>query len=142
MTQRDLPEGYTLDDDVSRIDVDAVHRFISTESYWGLGRARSVTELALAGSARMVGLYAPDGALVGFGRVISDTQTFAWLADVYVLEAHRGAGRGTALARELVDGSDFPQVRWILATRDAHDLYRKVGFGAPSDKIMERPTSG
>src|SRR5262249_53242283 len=86
--RREPGDGYALDDDPSRIDVDAVHAYIGGESYWGRGRPRDVVERAVAGSHRVVGLY-HDGAQVGFARAVSDGATVAYLADVYVLAAHR-----------------------------------------------------
>ena len=106
-----LPEGYELDDDPGRIDVDAVHRFV-TEAYWAKGRSRQVVAAAIAGSARVVGLY-HHGEQVGFARVVSDGQVIAYLADVYVLEKHRGHGLGQAVAQAAVEGSDLRRCRWL-----------------------------
>jgi GNAT superfamily N-acetyltransferase len=138
MTRRALAGGYELDDDPARIDADAVHAYLSGESYWARGRDRAVSDELLVGATRVVGLYAPDGAMVGFARAVSDRHTFAYLGDVFVLEPHRGGGRGTALVRETIDESPFPHVRWLLGTLDAHGLYRKLGFGEPSARVMER----
>jgi ribosomal protein S18 acetylase RimI-like enzyme len=135
---RELPGGFELDDDPERIDVDAVHAFISTESYWGLGRAREPIERAVAGSTRVLGLYL-DGRQVGFARAISDGATLAYLADVYVLAQYRGRGLGFELVREIVENS-FGEVRWMLNTADAQGLYTKLGFteGKPPYPLMER----
>jgi hypothetical protein len=121
MGRRELPGGFELDDDPERIDVDAVHRFISEESYWGGGRPRALVERAIRGSARVVGLYR-DGAQVGFARAISDGAIVAYLADVYVLAEHRG----------LVDNGPHQELTWLLHTADAQGLYIKLGFGSPS----------
>ena len=96
--------GFELDDDLGRVDVDAVHEFIANESYWGRGRSREATAAAIAGARRVLGLY-HDGALVGFARAVSDGATVAYLADVYVLSPHRGRGLGLELVREMIDGS-------------------------------------
>lgn len=138
MTIRALADGYELDDDPTRIDVDAAHAYLSGESYWAKGRERAVMDDLVREATRVVGLYDPDGAMVGFARAIADRHTFAYLADVYVLDAHRGRGLGVELVREMVEGSDYPHIRWMLGTLDAHGLYRKVGFGEPSERIMER----
>ncbi len=144
--RRELAGGFELDDDRARIDIDAVHRFISTESYWGLGRARETIERAIAGSTRVVGLYrddgSPSGEQAGFARAISDGVSLAYLADVYVLAPYRGRGLGLELVRELVERS-FGEVRWMLHTADAHGLYEKLGFsdGKPPYPLMERPAS-
>ena len=136
--RRELDGGFELDDDRSRIDVDAVHTFISTESYWGLGRPRERVERAIDGSTRVVGLYR-GSEQVGFARAVSDGATVAYLADVYVLAAHRGRGLGLELVREILDGS-FGDVRWMLHTADAQGLYAKLGFveGQPPYPLMER----
>ncbi len=136
--RRELAGNYELDDDRARVDLDAVHAFISRESYWGLGRSRELVERAIAGSRRVVGLYR-DGRQVGFARAVSDGVTVAYLADVYVLSEHRGRGLGTELVRELVEGS-FPRVCWLLHTADAQTLYAKLGFAEQRSpqRLMER----
>ncbi len=138
MTITSLPDGYELDDDPARVDVDAAHAYLGGESYWAKGRAFEVTEAVVRGAARVVGLYAPDGSMVGFARATSDFHTFAYLGDVYVLEAHRGRGLGVELVRTMIDGSSFWHVRWLRGTLDAHSLYEKLDFGPPSERIMER----
>jgi GNAT superfamily N-acetyltransferase len=122
------------------VDLDAVHAFISRHSYWGAGRSRETMARAIAGSSRVVGLYR-DGEQVGFARAISDRATIAYLADVYVLPAHRGRGLGLELVREVIDGEPVLDVRWLLHTADAQRLYGKLGFTAdpPEYGVMERP---
>jgi GNAT superfamily N-acetyltransferase len=88
-------------------------------------------------AARVVGLY-HDGEQVGFARVISDGHVQSYLADVFVLPDHRGAGRGIELVRFAVDDGPFAGTKWLLHTADAHGLYRKLGFGAPTERVMER----
>ncbi len=148
--RRGLPGGYELDDDVARIDIDAVHRYLSEESYWAAGRPREVVEDLVRRASRVVGLYysglgdrinpVPETVShqVGFARVFSDGHTLAYLADVYVLPEHRGDGRGVELVREAVEGGDLAPVRWLLHTKDAHTLYERFGFGPPSERVMER----
>lgn len=139
MTIRALEGGYELDDDPARVDIDAATAYLGGESYWAKGRTRGVMEQLVREATRVVGTYAPNGDMVGFARAVSDRHTFAYLADVYVLDGHRGRGLGVELVRETVERSGFPNVRWMLGTLDAHDLYRKFGFREPSDRIMERP---
>ena len=133
----DLGDGYELDDDPSRIDVDAVHRYLSTESYCAAGRRREVTEALVRGASRVVGLY-HDGVLVGFSRTVSDGHVHSYLADVFVRPAHRGRGLGVELVRFTVDDGPFASTRWLLHTADAHGLYEKSGFTAPGGRLMER----
>jgi GNAT superfamily N-acetyltransferase len=137
--RRSLGGGFELDDDPGRIDLDAVHAFLSGESYWARGRSREVMERAIAGSARVVGLYR-GGDQAGFARAVSDGATFAYLADVFVLAEHRGRGLGLELIREIVDGGPHAEVRWLLHTADAQRLYAKLGFaeGPPPHPQMER----
>jgi GNAT superfamily N-acetyltransferase len=134
--KRALENGYELDDDPARIDVDAVHAFIST-AYWAEGRPRSEVARLVAEAQRVVGLY-KDGEQVGFCRCASDGTSFAYLADVYVLPEHRGQGLGVELVREMVEGSPYTHVKWLLHTRDMHALYAKLGFGEPGERLMER----
>ena len=137
--RRALADGYELDDDRARIDVDYVFHFLSVVSYWALGRPRAVVERSLAGSARVLGVYRGD-AQVGFARVISDGAVFAYLADVFVDEGHRGRGLGWALIREAVDGGAHRDLSWRLDTSGAQALYAKLGFRerVPPPAHMER----
>jgi GNAT superfamily N-acetyltransferase len=136
--KRELADGYELDDDPNRIDIDAVHAFISGESYWGQGRPRSTVERVIRKADRVVGLY-KDGAQIGFCRAVTDEGArIAYLADVYVLADHRGHGLGLELVREMVDNGPLAENTWLLHTRDMHRLYAKVGFGPPGERLMER----
>lgn len=135
--RRTLPGGFELDDDPARIDVDAVHRFLSTESYWAKGRSRATVERLVREAQRVVGLY--DGERqIGFTRTVSDGVSFSYLADVYVLPEYRGRGLGVELVRETVENGPYASRKWLLHTTDAHGLYVKVGFGPPSEKVLER----
>jgi GNAT superfamily N-acetyltransferase len=122
--------GYTVSTDPARLDVEMVHRFLSEESYWAKGRTRDVTERAIANSLPF-GVYLGDEQ-VAFARVVTDTITFAWLADVFVLPEHRGAGVGKLLVEAVLGDSRFAGMkRWFLGTADAHELYRRYGFSEP-----------
>lgn len=131
-------DGYEISGDKSRLDLDVIHAFLA-QSYWAAGIPRAVVERAIAG-ALCVGIYHSERQ-VGFARVITDGATFAYLADVFVLEGHRGRG----LAREMLQVLfSQPQLqglrRFMLATKDAHGLYEQFGFTALSNpgRIMER----
>ena len=135
--RRDLADGIELDDDPSRIDVDAVHDFLSNHAYWATGRPRETVERTVREASRVVGLYA-DGRQIGFARAFTDGVAAVYLADVYVVPEFRRRGLGVELVREMVERSPWPHLKWLLHTRDAHELYRRVGFGAPSERAMER----
>lgn len=135
--RRELGDGYELDDDPSRIDRAAVHRYLSEESYWARGRAREVQDELIDNAARVVGLY-HEGRQIGFTRTLSDGHAQSYLADVYVLEAHRGRGLGLELVRFSVDDGPFAATKWFLHTADAYDLYRKFGFAEPGPRALER----
>lgn len=134
---RTLEGGYELDDDPGRIDVDTVHDYLANHSYWAEGRPRATVERLVREATRVVGLYA-DGRQVGFARAFSDGVALAYLADVYVLPEHRGRGLGVELVHEMIEKGPLAGVKWILHTRDAHDLYRRFGFGEPSERVLER----
>lgn len=136
--RRELGDGYELDDARDRIDVETVHAEL-TASYWATGRSLGSVRRLVARATRVVGLY-HDGRQIGFSRVVSDDETFAFLFDVYVHPDHRGRGLGVELVREAVDRGPQRHLRWFLKTRDAHGLYEKLGFGpADAESTMERP---
>lgn len=135
--KRNLGDGYELDDDPARIDREAVHRYLSEESYWARGRSREVQDELIDTAARVVGLY-HGGRQIAFTRTLSDGHAQSYLADVYVLEEHRGRGLGVELVRFSVDEGPYVSTKWFLHTSDAHDLYRKFGFAEPGPKALER----
>ncbi|HEY3922165.1 MAG TPA: GNAT family N-acetyltransferase [Gaiellaceae bacterium] len=135
--KRDLGDGYELDDDRARIDVAAVHRYLSQESYWAQGRSFDDVSLTIEEATRVVGLY-KGGEQIGFCRAARCAPTLFYLADVYVLDGHRGHGLGVELVREMVAQGPLAEAKWFLHTTDAHELYRKFGFEEPSFKVLER----
>ena len=137
--KRVLQGGFELDDDRERLDLTRVHDYLSTQAYWALGRPLSVVERLVREASRVVGLY-DNGRQIGFARTVSDGVSFAYLADVYVLDEYRGRGLGLELVREAIEGAPYAGGRWLLYTDDAHDFYRKLGFGLPSERLMERPS--
>jgi GNAT superfamily N-acetyltransferase len=131
--------------DPQRVDVAAVHAFLTTESYWARGRPLAVQERAIEHSHLVVGAYAPDRAQVGFARMVTDLATWAWLCDVYILPSHRGGGLGTAMVRTIVEHPDVADIRLqLLATADAHELYAKFGYTALDEpaRWMHRRAAG
>jgi GNAT superfamily N-acetyltransferase len=132
-------DGYTLSTDPDLVDVDTVHRWLSEDAYWALGRPREVVEASVR-TCDVWSVFAPDGAQVAFTRVVTDGLTFGWLCDVYVDPGHRGRGIATWMSGEVVaDLRSRRLERLVLATRDAHAVYRRVGFVVPArrDKYME-----
>lgn len=129
--------AYEISTDPARLDVDAIHAFL-TQSYWSPGIPRATVARAIANSL-CFGVFS-QGQQVGFARVVTDKTTFAYLCDVYVLEAHRGHGLSKQLMSHVMKHPDLQGLRrMMLATRDAHGLYSQYGFtalGAP-DRIME-----
>ena len=131
---------YELDDDPTRVQRDAVWAWLSTEAYWGGWRTREQVETQLDNAWRVVGAYdRPTGELVGFARAVSDGVGFAYLADVFVVDAHRGHGLGKRLIRLMIDDGPGADMRWTLFTGDAHGLYRQFGFAEPDATAMVRP---
>ncbi|GGM21505.1 MULTISPECIES: GNAT family N-acetyltransferase [Micromonospora] len=129
MIESSRADGYLFSADPQRIDLDLVHRWLSTDAYWALGRDRDLVERAFAGSLGF-GVYRPgDHRQVAVARVVTDHATFAWLCDVYVDRAERGRGLGSWLAGAVRDHlSDLGVRRIVLATLDAHGVYAKLGF--------------
>lgn len=109
------------------MDIDLIHRFLS-QSYWAAGIPRALVEKALANSL-CFGVFAANGKQVGFARAISDYATFAYVSDVFVLEEHRGKGLAKWLLQTIASHPSLQGLRrTMLATEDAHGLYRQFGF--------------
>ena len=132
----------SLDDDVefsfdpARLDLDVIHRFLSSEAYWSIGIPRITVERAVAHSL-CVGAYRGVHQ-IGFARLTTDRATFAYLADVFVVASERGLGIARRMVRALLDHDDVQGLRRILLfTADAHALYRELGFSA-----LARPERG
>ncbi|QIJ61694.1 GNAT family N-acetyltransferase [Streptomyces sp. JB150] len=129
-----LPDGYEISTDPGRVDAGRVHRWLSTDAYWAIGRTREKQDRAIAGSLNF-GVYdTRSGEQVAYARVVTDRTTFAWLCDVYVDRPVRGKGVGTALVAAVREELRPDGLRRILlATHDAHGVYGKLGF-APLDR--------
>ena len=135
--RRELDGGLELDDDANRVDVAAVHDFLANDAYWAEGRPRDVVARLIDEAQRVVGVY--DGERqIAFARAFTDGVSLVYLADVYVVPEYRGRGIGSELVREMVENGPYAELRWMLHTRDAHALYRKVGFREPTERVMER----
>jgi N-acetylglutamate synthase-like GNAT family acetyltransferase len=130
---------YTISTDNHRLNLPLIHDFISNQSYWGQGRKIETVELALNNSLNF-GLY-KDAEQIGFARVVTDYCTFAWLADVFIVEGFRGSGLSKWLMEVIMNHPQLTNLRrWVLATKDAHGLYQQFGFNRMSqpERWMER----
>ena len=132
---------YEIDDDPGRVDTDAAVAFLTTQAYWGRWRGEQDIKGQIAAAGRVVGAYDRTGAMVGFARAFGDRGAM-YLADVYVLSGHRGAGLGKALVRMMIEDGPGAGWRWMLHTSDAHGLYRQFGFARPNGRLLERPAPG
>jgi GNAT superfamily N-acetyltransferase len=132
-------DGLEIDDDGERVDLDTTYDLVVGQGYWADDRSRETVADSIPGSWAF-GVY--DGSTqVGFARVVTDRATFAWICDVIVDEAYRGRGIGTWLMQTLTAALDDAGVkRQLLATLDAHEVYRPLGYGelAHPERWMER----
>ena len=127
----DLGNGYRLSTDPTAMQIDAIHAYL-TRSYWSAGIPLATVGTAVANSIG-VGVF-KQGAQVGFGRVTTDRATFAYLADVYVLEEHQRQGLAQAMVKALHDHAELQGLRrWMLATSDAHGVYARLGWTKVTD---------
>jgi GNAT superfamily N-acetyltransferase len=133
--------AYEFDDNPDRIDLEMVWAYLSTQAYWARWRTRDVFENQFRAAWRVMGAYArSSGAQVGYARAFSDGFAAAYLADVFVLPAHRGQQLGIGLVQAMIEDGPGARFQWMLHTRDAHDLYARFGFGPREDgRYMERP---
>jgi GNAT superfamily N-acetyltransferase len=129
---------FLISTDRNRLDLDAIHGFL-THCYWAKGIARELVARSIEHSL-CFGAYDGSGAQAGFARVISDLATYAYIADVFVLEPHRGRGIGKELMRCIQQHPALQGLRrWNLSTLDAHRLYARFGFAPPKwpERYME-----
>ena len=131
---------FLISTDKLRLDLEVIHDFLANQSYWAQGRDLEVIERGIENSLNF-GVYQGDRQ-IGFARVVTDYATFAWLADVFVLEEYRGQGLGKWLIAIILSHPRLQGFRrWALATKDAHELYRNFGFDElrRPERWMERP---
>ncbi len=129
---------YTISCNPQQLDLAAIHKFLR-KSYWAANISEEVVRRSIEHSL-CFGVYNQE-AQVGFARVVTDRATFAYLADVFIVDEHRGRGLGKWLIDTTLSHDDLTGLRrWLLVTRDAHDLYRKCGFRELQnpDRFMER----
>ena len=137
-------DDYVLSTDAARVDVGRVHRWLCDESYWAAGRDYDVVARSIEGSLPYSVFHGDEQ--VAFARIVTDGATFAWICDVFVAAGHRGRGLGGWLVDSIVDDlTERGVLRLMLATKDAHEVYRRAGFAVleGADRFMEldrRPT--
>ena len=134
---------YTISTDRALLNIGLVHNYLSNSSYWAKGRSRETVQRSIENSLSF-GVFKNDEQ-VGFARVVTDYATFAWLADVFILDEHRGQGLGKWLSEVIIAHPELQGFRrWVLATKDAHELYRRIGFRElhRPERWMERPDPG
>jgi GNAT superfamily N-acetyltransferase len=118
---------FSISTDPKQLDITVIHKYLSTDSYWAQGRTVDTVKRSIENSLNF-GLY-KGKQQIGFARIVTDYATFAWLADVFVLDTYRGRGFGKWLVEVILSHPDLQRFRrWVLATKDAHELYRQFGF--------------
>lgn len=123
-------KGFHISDDKDKLDRNAIHEYLSLESYWAKNIPRQTVETSIDHSI-CFGVYSDDGTQVGFARVISDCATFAYLCDVFILDAYRKLGLSKWLMETIHRHPKLQGLRrWSLATLDAHGLYEQFGWKA------------
>jgi GNAT superfamily N-acetyltransferase len=122
-----LRHGFEINTDKSKLDKESILRMLRA-TYWASEVPQEELWESIVNS-RAYGMYSPDGEQAGFARLVTDMTRFAWFSDVYILPVHRGRGLGTWLIETVINDPAISKVRRImLSTRDAHNLYERVGF--------------
>ncbi|MCC3762941.1 GNAT family N-acetyltransferase [Glycomyces sp. TRM65418] len=123
-----MSDAYTISSDPDRLDREWIHRVISTDTYWAVGRTREDMDRAIDHSLPY-GLYDGDGRQLAFARLVTDRAYFGWLSDVYVDRDARGKGLSKRLMAHIVEDAEAMRLkRIVLATGDAEGLYQQFGF--------------
>ncbi len=137
MTDKYIQEGYEINTDPARLDLELIHRYLSEESYWAKNIPFETVKRSVAHSF-CFGIYY-NSQQVGFARLVTDRATFAYLGDVFVLPAHRGKGLSKSLLQAIHTHPDMQGLRrWLLATRDAHELYAQFGWKPFPDEQVSK----
>ncbi len=132
-------KNYFITTDKKKINISLVHQYLHNESYWAKNIPIELVEIAIENSVCFSIFF--DTIQVGFARVITDKATFGYLADVFILEAHRGNGLSKWLMQTIFEHKELQGFRsWMLGTKDAHGLYEKFGFVLITDtkRIMRK----
>ncbi len=130
-------EGYSISTDPGKLDIPIIHQYLSEQSYWAQNIPLDVVERSVANSL-CFGLYHHEKQ-VGFARLVTDKATFAYLADVFVLEEYRGKGLSKWMMAVIHSHPDLQGLRrWVLGTRDAHGLYEQFGWARLTEAQVYR----
>lgn len=140
-----IKDGYEISTDKSKLDIPFIHQYLSTASYWAMDIPIDLVKKSIEGSV-CFGVYDlqpgfPAGKQIGFARVVTDAATFGYLADVFIIDQHRSKGLSKWLMEVIMNYPGFePLRRWMLATRDAHGLYKQFGFTEldKPERIMQK----
>jgi len=138
--KNNMMREFYVSTDKSKLDLNVIEDYLSKHSYWAKGRSRATIEKSIRNSL-CFGVYTDKHQQVGFARVVSDFAVFAWIMDVFVLEAYRKNGLSKLLMQEIIDHAELQGLqRWGLATQDAHGLYEQFGFRivAHPEHMMEK----
>jgi GNAT superfamily N-acetyltransferase len=130
-------EAYSITTDVTKLNIDVIHKFLCEESYWAKGIPKNIVKIAIANSL-CFGLFY-NAEQIGFARLVTDKATFAYLADVFILQDHRGKGLSKWLMHVVQAHPELQNLRrWLLTTKDAHGLYEQFGWQKPSPDYAYR----
>jgi GNAT superfamily N-acetyltransferase len=130
-------EAYLVSTDTALLQIDVIHHYLSEGSYWALNIPREVVERSISNSL-CFGLYENDKQ-IGFARLVTDKATFAYLADVFILEKYRGKGLAKWMLEIIQAHPELQGLRrWMLGTRDAHNLYEQFGWTVLDEDTRKR----
>lgn len=140
-----IKDGYEISTDKNKLDIPFIHQYLSTASYWAKNIPLDIVKKSIEGSV-CFGVYDlqpgfPAGKQVGFARMVTDCATFGYLADVFIIDQHRTKGLSKWLMEIIIHYPDFKNLRrWMLATKDAHGLYKQFGFTEldKPERIMQK----
>jgi GNAT superfamily N-acetyltransferase len=131
-------DGFIVSADKSKLNFNVIHKYLSN-SYWAKNIPIAIVKKSIEGSL-CFGVYNDKEEQIGFARVITDCTTFAYLADVFILDEYQGKGLSKLMMSFIINHPDLQGLRkWLLATKDAHGLYTQFGFTSLPDpsKYME-----
>jgi GNAT superfamily N-acetyltransferase len=129
--------GYRIGTDIGETDIHTIHQYLSVESYWAKNIPLELVKKSIDNSLAFA--VHKDNDLVGFARVVTDKATFAYLADVFILEQHRGKGLSKWMLQNIHAHPDLQGLRrWLLGTKDAHELYKQFGWEVLPEAIVSR----